>query len=157
MIQADELRIGNYVLIYRTLSTVTGIHRSDKSIVVNPDDEKNNLQKYIDDCIAQTMGCIEVENEDDNVVPFYSEKYIEGVPLTEEWLLKLGLAKSSIVGRFDFAGLNLQSNDGYFYLDYTDQYGEQEWCMEHKMKYVHQLQNLYFALTGEELNIKRYA
>ncbi len=52
------------------------------------------------------------------------------IPLTEEWLVK-----------FEQKDLDL------FILEI-----EVNWNI--KIKYVHQLQNLYFALTGEELTIK---
>jgi hypothetical protein len=74
------------------------------------------------------------------------------IPLTEEWLLKLGLKK---IGIWTFS-LNLVGNlDLIYYL------GEKGWSIGLKsysdfsnLKYVHQLQNLYFALTGKELTIK---
>ena len=78
---------------------------------------------------------------------------IEPIPLTEEWLKKLGF-------KLVFAG----QGDGYIY-----EYGELcktltihsrdrnkflystfNSCEKH-IQYVHQLQNLYFALTNEEL------
>jgi hypothetical protein len=74
------------------------------------------------------------------------------IPLTEEWLLKLGLEK---IGIWTFS-LNLVGN-----LDLIYYSGEKGWSIGLKsysdfsnLKYVHQLQNLYFALTGKELKIK---
>lgn len=81
---------------------------------------------------------------------------IEPIPLTEEWLLKFGFVflsdigvyklKFTIdtqVGDFEFAGvpksISFISN-GLFASGY--------------IQHVHQLQNLYFALTGEELTLK---
>jgi hypothetical protein len=73
------------------------------------------------------------------------------IPLTEEWLLKFGLEK---IGIWTFS-LNLVGNlDLIYYL------GEKGWSIGLKsysdfsnLKYVHQLQNLYFSLTGKELTI----
>ena len=66
------------------------------------------------------------------------------IPLTEEILLKFGFLKDD-----NFYHLNniWISNfyENYFSLDGFD---------ETKIEYVHQLQNLYFALTGEELKFK---
>jgi hypothetical protein len=78
--------------------------------------------------------------------------HFKPIPLTEEWLLKLGLEK---IGIWTFS-LNLAGNlDLIYYL------GEKGWSIGLKsysdfsnLKYVHQLQNLYFALTGKELTIK---
>ena len=84
--------------------------------------------------------------------------HIHPIPLTEDWLVKFG-----------FNGeINEISHCGNFYLNYDAEYGRHgmalwyqrgAWCFNHTntftvLKYVHQLQNLYFALTGEELTIK---
>ena len=72
------------------------------------------------------------------------------VPLTEEWLYKFGFS-------FDKYG---EYRKGRYTLDceYTDKgvYNfviDNTTCIEVDVKYVHQLQNLYFSLTGEELII----
>lgn len=69
---------------------------------------------------------------------------LEPIPLTEEWLVRFGFRKINTtwfkLGNF---AVNIS-------LDV-------EWggnWMGVRLKYVHQLQNLYFALTGEELTIK---
>jgi len=76
-----------------------------------------------------------------------TDKNTKPIPLTEEWLLKFGFERSGLynvksqVYIYDEHGL---VDTGYEYrFNYT----------EMKLKYVHQLQNLYFALTGEELTI----
>ena len=79
---------------------------------------------------------------------------IEPIPLTEDWLIKLGFDKER--NAHDTTDLYIHdiislSNKG----DYFS-------CAIHtlltyplptKIKNVHQLQNLYFALTGEELTL----
>jgi hypothetical protein len=62
--------------------------------------------------------------------------------LTEEWLLKLGFKKFCK----DYAkkGIILHTRKRGFIIRKSVP----------QMDYVHQLQNLYFALTGEELTIK---
>lgn len=69
------------------------------------------------------------------------------IPLTEEWLLKLGFVKHGKYGYFyiDFFVVDLDMN-GQFYMCDID--------IHIVLKHVHQLQNLYFALTGEELTFK---
>ncbi len=59
------------------------------------------------------------------------------IPLTEEWLLKFGLMSIK-------TELGLWNNGDAIYFNYGFEKSIQ-------LKYVHQLQNLYFALTGEEL------
>lgn len=67
------------------------------------------------------------------------------IPLNEEWLLKFGF---ELINGNKYRNGHIELLDGpnhcyeYFYGGFT------------KIKYVHQLQNLYFALTGEELEIK---
>ena len=74
------------------------------------------------------------------------------IPLTEEWLLKLGFVRNSNTGIS-------YTLDSYPQIDfYSDSIeiithcedGENPIIIEH-IKHVHQLQNLYFALTGKEL------
>lgn len=61
---------------------------------------------------------------------------INPIPLTEEWLRNFDIKK---IWLFEIHGCD---SDG-FYISYV-------YDSIH-LKYVHQLQNLYFALTGEEL------
>lgn len=85
---------------------------------------------------------------------FYHLSDIKFIPLTEEWILKFGFVKTI---------------DAYFYNDYCieDIHNGVTWVIsefDHLtneftafgrcINYVHQLQNLYFALTGEELTFK---
>jgi hypothetical protein len=78
---------------------------------------------------------------------------LESIPLTEEWLLKFGLNKlNRDVPAFEAGNLIVEwlfeRWTGRLYYDaYTS-------IQIIQVKYVHQLQNLYFALTGEELTIK---
>jgi len=82
----------------------------------------------------------------------FMELFVKPIPLTDEWLKKLGFwTKNEKVGWYKRVGFQYTSRlttSGYFnvqmimngfYFGIAD-------C-----KYVHQLQNLYFALTGEEL------
>ena len=70
------------------------------------------------------------------------------IPLTEEWLLKFGFNKIS--GWDDYKGwikddVELECDCyGFDFINYLDK----------GVDYVHQLQNLYFALTNNELTIK---
>jgi hypothetical protein len=72
---------------------------------------------------------------------------VKPIPLTEEWLLKFGYEKPAIVWIGD-----------KFYLGTYDRDKTLWHCALRKnngclcdIRYVHQLQNLYFALTNEEL------
>lgn len=70
----------------------------------------------------------------------------EGILLSEKWLVKLGF---ECVYTYDDHHYYIDSKYG-FSLNRDFQHSE---C-EYELKYVHQLQNLYFALTGNELIIE---
>ena len=83
----------------------------------------------------------------------YVAVYCEPIPLTEEWLLKFGFIKK--YQTFEFKGLNIDGTVVHFSFDKWRSEYDIENCdfteIPAECKYVHQLQNLYFALTNEEL------
>jgi hypothetical protein len=92
--------------------------------------------------------------------------YIKPMPLTEEWLLKFGF-NTQIDTRFDkgyiwaidtieFIYLLRKSKiDNHYNLFRLDNFTQREYPIKYVIKYVHELQNLYFCLTtGEELPVK---
>ena len=66
------------------------------------------------------------------------------IPITDEWLVKFGFNKST---ENVFKILHTDNNFGFSVKLYSSD------AFKEKIKSVHQLQNLYFALTGEELKI----
>lgn len=79
---------------------------------------------------------------------FAREDTFEPMELTEVWLLKFGFEKDHLYFSKDsfhyhMHGIVFIGND-HVSSGHVDSY----------LKTVHQLQNLYFALTGEELTIK---
>jgi hypothetical protein len=93
-----------------------------------------------------------------------SDKY-EPIPLTEEWLLRFGF--ESITDKNTIKSLDLYMCGGlvHLYSNNEDNYSRvTAWFQEdgevsqnyfREVEFVHTLQNLYFALTGEELQIKK--
>ena len=69
----------------------------------------------------------------------YESEVIESIQLTEEWLLKFGFRK---VYKTCYQYKDFILDDRFIMMDID---------ITIQLKYVHQLQNLYFALTGEEL------
>jgi len=136
--KAQELRIGNWIRKTGNEGTilngfVTGL-------------EKNKIDSNLNDDFLM----------DDN---------FEGIPLTEEWLLKLGFNSTYAKDCFQIAlgELSLHfiyvtlMNDGDNILTIGDQYSTNKHLtvfIRPLAQYVHQLQNLFFALTGEELELK---
>ena len=102
---------------------------------VNWVNRKNN-QSIPDHC---QVGIIDPEDE-------YFFSYFEPIELTEEWLIKFGHESSFIPDLYEIGKLSFYIDDGICWIDV---FGDSI-----EIKYVHQLQNLYFALTGKELTIK---
>jgi hypothetical protein len=80
---------------------------------------------------------------------FYYLQFLNPIPLTEDWLLKFGFEKINHVHGYVF--YSHRKSKISVYLDMKIEWmGYLTACKT----YVHQLQNLYFALTGEELILK---
>ena len=120
---ANELRIGNYLNYQGKIIKVEGIH---------------NRTIYHSDRQFDQVGV---------------EKYItfEPIPLTDEWLLKFGFGKSDEheygSNEHDLFGFYYDYHFNKFYLDTPE-----DNIYIPFIKYVHQLQNIYFSLTNTELN-----
>lgn len=79
----------------------------------------------------------------------YTFDELKGIELTEEILLKAGFIVKN--KEWSVAALNI-----YFSIHnkFDDWRFTPIWCKDYKpIRYVHELQNLYFALTGEEIEI----
>lgn len=118
----------------------------------------NFVNLYGDECRIQTVGMWVHTDTTVDEAPIES---VKPIPLTEEWLLKFGFKKP-----LDWHSWRLtldNSNEDQFksslQLGFTG-CGYVQVCRsginayDVKCEFVHQLQNLYFALTGEELTIK---
>lgn len=80
----------------------------------------------------------------------YSEDY-QAVPLTEEWLVKFGFSWKYMD---DPTGKHWLLGGARFLFEYDESPNRfYNGPLGIEIKYVHQLQNLYFALTGKELEI----
>jgi hypothetical protein len=81
---------------------------------------------------------------------------VKPIPLTEEWLLKFGFDKT--LNQYKtVTSINKGNSENIpfivLYLDNEFQYDDLRFRTN--LKYVHQLQNLYFALTNEELKLTK--
>jgi hypothetical protein len=98
----------------------------------------------------------------------FATKETQPIPLTEEWLLKFGFEFINYHTDIDEENPDFIYNEyrkklegvGYTYDIVSSPYAvyqfqiDFKWCekgVAADLKYVHQLQNLYHALTGEEL------
>jgi len=124
MIKPNELRIGNLVYHY----------------------EWNKLGKKL----TPDSGRVTAINGKSVTVGPYQRAKIEGIPLTQEILEKCGFKKFERQ-----RGIVQWENEAGHTVEYTNG----EWSLSPEfnfwidVKYLHQLQNLYFALTGQELEV----
>ncbi len=124
-------------MLYSLIETPIGIRRVKGLTVVSPDD-----------------AIIEVDNG-----TTHDAKLCSGIPLTPEWLERCGLIKQGEESKHNYevwGNRNIELarvDDGYaLHVQDLDEYAS--WTIYKAVQYLHQLQNLYFALTGEELNVK---
>ena len=76
------------------------------------------------------------------------EDFKEPIPLTEEWLVRFGWVKSKEQNYFwEDNNFTILFDDSGFYIE--------SFIGKLRIKYVHSLQNLYHALTGEDLTITK--
>lgn len=125
--KALELRLGNYMTDGEVTLQVTSI---TESVVY-----------------AGALGV--------NSLGFDVEEY--GVPLTEDLLFRFGFKKSKsgvFGGQDQWAGMDAWSINGEWIFRGTPKCLHLVGYFNTTIYYVHQLQNLYFALTGEELTLK---
>ena len=122
--EANELRIGNLVGSYNKGEEDRVLTINAQNILVEAKANKQGYTRY------------------------------RPIPLTEEWLLKFGFMKSKVSSQFDKEKLTIQIANELEYHKKGRVYFNSWAILEESIKYVHQLQNLYFALTGEELTIK---
>jgi hypothetical protein len=137
-----ELRIGNY---FQPTKKVKGLDVPFGVVGV--------IQTLLFECaewvtIDQVPAQVETWSRS-----IYTE--MQPIPLTEEWLLKVG-----------FRVLDKEGYHNELYIIERAVFGDNRWSFRVKTSetksvgvkyfhYVHQLQNLYFALTGEELTLKK--
>lgn len=113
---------------------------------------ENGEPEEIDCSVRDIFDCQRAENEKEFKFSF------SPIPLTEEWLLKFGFTKKGS-HYFEFPATShlleiqeMKSNLGITFHLITKRRVEPRSAIGNALKFVHQLQNLYFALTGEELN-----
>lgn len=85
--------------------------------------------------------------------------YMQPIELTNHWIELLGFKEKGthyheIPNNHILELRKTISNLGVYYTLITKRLVEPRTAIGQKIEYVHQLQNLYFALTGEELQIK---
>ncbi len=127
-----------------------------------------NFIRFSDDGTIFEVGSIELNGftvKNENETTWIESVEFQPIPLTEEWLLKFGFEKTEgmHINSYKLV-INIISPDEKIYLILSSH--NYYWIGQSyktdsvdvglgKLDYVHQLQNLYFALTGKELTIKQ--
>lgn len=131
--KANELRIGNYLNLLES------------------EDDFHEVQSFDEDCMS-FKGYVSWNYIGfDEVLP---------IPLTEKWLLALGFEFYKVLSHYrkvidDFWYQIKKTPDGQFLFSFTNlSYDEVNHMPPKLISEIHQLQNLFFALTGKELKIK---
>ena len=126
----------------------------------------NALEYFVEDSLAESEWILNIVDADDIVLACkdeYFNKYYRPIPLTPEILEKCGFEKGTTewYSKKYFTDLNevaevmeLQINLKSFRCSVFDTDLEGCAMTAKRIKYLHQLQNLHFALTGEELTFK---
>jgi hypothetical protein len=127
--KASELRIGNYYMF----ADYNGI-----------------VYRQVQEIKHNQFGLL----SDYDIVNF---EICRPIPLTEEWVLKLGFEyhsfdKNYVIKNKDGYCNSIKNNDGEWC--YNNDISDANCYFIRELKYVHQLQNLYYALNEEELTIK---
>jgi hypothetical protein len=126
MIEANELRVGNYVNHnnFKVPMMVSGLILEDRRFRVAVIGSNSTLM-----CGGSWSA----------------------IPLTEQWLIDFGFKRTSY-GR-EFKGFHLEASSRVLATDVLSGFSWEQVVDEKYLRilHVHQLQNLYFALTGIEL------
>lgn len=75
---------------------------------------------------------------------------LSGIPLTEYRILNLGFEERD--NTYSYGGLHISKKFDYWQWLITDE--SDGIIINKRLQYVHQIQNLYFALTNEETELK---
>ena len=131
--KASELRIGNLVDLGNRIAKVIEINHLS-CVVVDLEETQDTIEDY---------------------------KRIKPIPLTEKWLLNFGFKLAGdftntrvldvVKHAYDCSEIRYSPNEGLLRFSNGGIKGS---TIIPYVKHVHQLQNLYFALTGEELTLK---
>ena len=113
----------------------------------------NLLKKIIDD---KTIEVTALEIECCEWMNGHFILTFQPIKLTEEWLLKLGfsvITENSAGKRYGYVIDGIFSSDLTFTFWKTTKEAGKFFRGDLELKSVHQIQNLYFALTGRELTV----
>jgi len=147
--KVQDLRIGNLVYLYNPIHWGDFINEVVEVKVISGVMTAKEKEIWKD-----SFGCLTLVSGKNEFNQF--SEYVKPIPITEEWLLKCGFekklwkVKNSVY--FELEKIEILLNDSYYKKGVT--YFKSCLLFEFHPKYVHQLQNLYYALTNNELILK---
>ena len=130
--KASELRLGNFV------------HHNENN--------KAHIDNYLTVCELTEKSITTFYRSFDGAIQVVrNKKDYQPIPLTEEWLLRLGFKKVSNRQEYVIFRMRVcKTTDNEFVCpDYDDR--------DIVLHFVHSLQNFYHAIIGQELTIKEAA
>lgn len=133
--EVNELRIGNYLAAHHF----------------------NFVLSKVDVIFENEIRCVFLEKQNDGTVSVMSViNEFKPIPLNEKWLFEFGFEQKKYSEGIEFIkrGFRLWKGNNWDFFEFSisDKYDEEYYNVT--VKFVHQLQNLYFALAGEELVLK---
>lgn len=113
------------------------------------------IGNYVNDYLGNTVKVTDIYKgliyHTENKIGVTHGNILEPIPLTEEILLKCGFEYLDDLGIF-FKGL-FEIQKLRLGIDLRERFEVMLYDFNPSLDYLHQLQNIYFALTGEELII----
>jgi len=93
------------------------------------------------------LGDFELIHDGSRSISEYS-----GIPITKEWIERFGFRESNSIWENGYENEELLIDSSLYPIISTN-----DGCFRfgNKIEFVHQLQNLYYILTGKELEIKK--
>lgn len=143
--KVTELRIGNLVRL-----NFNSYHELEVDGYLNDNNNIWIVKRIEDD------GDISIYNKIENLFEFERNENIEPITLTEEWLIRLSfsvITQNSAGKRYGYVINGIFSSDLTFVYWTTTKLKGRFFRSDLELKHVHQLQNLYFALTNKELKL----
>lgn len=152
MIQAQDLRIGNLVMTNNSKYRTEDV---GKIACITQIDSERTFEE-----IKGTASLYLIDNKWKDTYGQWLT-FLEPIPINEEWLLKFGFIRQD--NDID-TWYQIEIKDGY-YLEYfismsytslilievNNITGDNQFILPNTPKFVHELQNIYYALTQKEL------
>lgn len=118
--------------------------------------EELRIGNFVQDKKGREIDIVRVSNVSERHLNFWEESVYQPIPLNEEWLIRFQwtLHKSDMYWMSPFSKeltiTKYATTEPVFYFVHENY---QVGLPDIKLEYVHQLQNLYFCLTGQELTL----